>query len=235
MAAAIVSHSAAVARSARQLAPIAPSPSPPEPLQDDAGSRCGSGTTDWRNSRGTFQQEGDETRFALSKVNMRGQHDNREIVFLDDPVSIPGQLPRIKPNFSGISPAGRRRGRRREHDRSAEAACQLLRQRLVVVCSRHAVSPARPRSPLLLPAQALAGAKEKVAALAPSGLVLVIDEKGNELIAQNTEKPFVPASVTKIVTLGWRWRCSAATTVSRPAFTSTRTAYCMCRAAAIPS
>jgi D-alanyl-D-alanine carboxypeptidase/D-alanyl-D-alanine-endopeptidase (penicillin-binding protein 4) len=53
---------------------------------------------------------------------------------------------------------------------------------------------------LLLPAPALAGAKEKVAALAPSGLVLVMDEKGNELIAQNADKPFVPASVTKIVT-----------------------------------
>jgi D-alanyl-D-alanine carboxypeptidase/D-alanyl-D-alanine-endopeptidase (penicillin-binding protein 4) len=53
---------------------------------------------------------------------------------------------------------------------------------------------------LLLPASALAGAKEKVAALAPSGLVLVMDEKGNELIAQNADKPFVPASVTKIVT-----------------------------------
>ena len=33
---------------------------------------------------------------------------------------------------------------------------------------------------LLLPAQALAGAKEKLAALAPSALVLVMDEKGNE-------------------------------------------------------
>src|SRR5262245_53857836 len=53
---------------------------------------------------------------------------------------------------------------------------------------------------LLLPAQALAGAKEKVAALAPSGLVLVIDEKGNELVAQNADQRFVPASVAKIVT-----------------------------------
>jgi serine-type D-Ala-D-Ala carboxypeptidase/endopeptidase (penicillin-binding protein 4) len=53
---------------------------------------------------------------------------------------------------------------------------------------------------LLLPAPALAGAKEKVAALAPSGLVLVMDEKGNELIAQNADEPFIPASVTKIVT-----------------------------------
>jgi D-alanyl-D-alanine carboxypeptidase/D-alanyl-D-alanine-endopeptidase (penicillin-binding protein 4) len=53
---------------------------------------------------------------------------------------------------------------------------------------------------LLLPAQALAGAKEKVAALAPSALVLVVDEKDNELIAQNADAPFVPASVTKIVT-----------------------------------
>jgi D-alanyl-D-alanine carboxypeptidase/D-alanyl-D-alanine-endopeptidase (penicillin-binding protein 4) len=53
---------------------------------------------------------------------------------------------------------------------------------------------------LLLPGQALAGAKEKVAALAPSGLVLVMDDKGNELVAQNADKPFVPASVAKIVT-----------------------------------
>src|ERR687897_3414106 len=53
---------------------------------------------------------------------------------------------------------------------------------------------------LLLPAQVLAGAREKLAALAPSGLVLVMDANGNELVAQNADKPFVPASVTKIVT-----------------------------------
>jgi serine-type D-Ala-D-Ala carboxypeptidase/endopeptidase (penicillin-binding protein 4) len=53
---------------------------------------------------------------------------------------------------------------------------------------------------LLLPAQVLAGAREKVAALAPSGLVLVMDENGNELVAQNADQPFVPASVAKIVT-----------------------------------
>ena len=53
---------------------------------------------------------------------------------------------------------------------------------------------------LLLPAPALAGAKEKVAALAPSGLVLVMDAEGKELIAQNADQPFVPASVTKVVT-----------------------------------
>ena len=53
---------------------------------------------------------------------------------------------------------------------------------------------------LLLPAAALAGVKEKIAALAPSGVVLVVDDKGNELVAQNADKPFVPASVTKIVT-----------------------------------
>ena len=53
---------------------------------------------------------------------------------------------------------------------------------------------------LLLPAPALAGAKEKIAALAPSGVVLVIDEEGKELVAQNADKSFVPASVTKIVT-----------------------------------
>ena len=53
---------------------------------------------------------------------------------------------------------------------------------------------------LLLPSPALAGVKEKVAALAPSGLVFVMDAEGNELVAQNTDEPFVPASVTKIVT-----------------------------------
>src|SRR5258706_11733299 len=53
---------------------------------------------------------------------------------------------------------------------------------------------------LLLPAPALAGVKEKVAALAPRALMLVMDAKGNELVAQNTDEPFVPASVTKIVT-----------------------------------
>ena len=53
---------------------------------------------------------------------------------------------------------------------------------------------------LLLPAQARADAGQKVKALAPSALVLVMDEKGNELVAQNSDKPFVPASVAKIVT-----------------------------------
>ena len=53
---------------------------------------------------------------------------------------------------------------------------------------------------LLLPAPALAGVKEKVAALAPSALVLVTDAKGEDLVAQNADEPFVPASVTKIVT-----------------------------------
>src|SRR6516165_4858774 len=53
---------------------------------------------------------------------------------------------------------------------------------------------------LLLPAPAVADVKEKVAALAPSGIVLVVDREGNELVAQNADEPFVPASVTKIVT-----------------------------------
>ena len=53
---------------------------------------------------------------------------------------------------------------------------------------------------LLLPASALAGVKETIATLAPSATVLVVDSKGNELIAQNADTPFVPASVTKIVT-----------------------------------
>ena len=55
---------------------------------------------------------------------------------------------------------------------------------------------------LLLTASApvLAGVKETIATLAPSATVLVVDSEGNELIAQNADKPFVPASVTKIVT-----------------------------------
>ncbi len=56
---------------------------------------------------------------------------------------------------------------------------------------------------LLLPAVALADVaevKDKVAALAPNGIVLVVDRDGKELIAQNVDKPFVPASVTKVVT-----------------------------------
>jgi D-alanyl-D-alanine carboxypeptidase/D-alanyl-D-alanine-endopeptidase (penicillin-binding protein 4) len=53
---------------------------------------------------------------------------------------------------------------------------------------------------LVLPAQALADAKQKVAALAPSALVLVMDDQDNELVAQNADQPFVPASVAKIVT-----------------------------------
>src|SRR3954462_142562 len=53
---------------------------------------------------------------------------------------------------------------------------------------------------LLLPAQVLAGAKERLAALAPSALGLVMGKNGNELVVQNADKPFVPASVAKIVT-----------------------------------
>jgi D-alanyl-D-alanine carboxypeptidase/D-alanyl-D-alanine-endopeptidase (penicillin-binding protein 4) len=52
----------------------------------------------------------------------------------------------------------------------------------------------------LLPAPALAGIKEKVAALAPHGLVFVTDAEGKELVTQNINEPFVPASVAKIVT-----------------------------------
>jgi serine-type D-Ala-D-Ala carboxypeptidase/endopeptidase (penicillin-binding protein 4) len=53
---------------------------------------------------------------------------------------------------------------------------------------------------LLLAVPALADVKETVAALAPSGLVLAVDSEGNELVAQNADEPFIPASVTKIVT-----------------------------------
>jgi D-alanyl-D-alanine carboxypeptidase/D-alanyl-D-alanine-endopeptidase (penicillin-binding protein 4) len=54
---------------------------------------------------------------------------------------------------------------------------------------------------LLLPGQARAeDVKEKVAALAPAGLVFAVDAEGKELVSQNADKPFVPASVAKIVT-----------------------------------
>ncbi len=53
---------------------------------------------------------------------------------------------------------------------------------------------------LLAPIQAQAGAKETIKAMAPSALVLVLDEDGNELIAQNADEQFVPASVAKVVT-----------------------------------
>ena len=53
---------------------------------------------------------------------------------------------------------------------------------------------------ILLPVPAPAEVNEKISALAPSGLVLVLDDKGDELVAQNADRPFVPASVTKIVT-----------------------------------
>jgi serine-type D-Ala-D-Ala carboxypeptidase/endopeptidase (penicillin-binding protein 4) len=53
---------------------------------------------------------------------------------------------------------------------------------------------------LLQAVPALADVKETVATLAPSGLVLAVDSEGNELVAQNADEPFVPASVTKIVT-----------------------------------
>ena len=53
---------------------------------------------------------------------------------------------------------------------------------------------------LLAAFPARADVKDTVAALAPSGLVLVLDSEGNELVAQNADEPFVPASVTKVVT-----------------------------------
>ena len=53
---------------------------------------------------------------------------------------------------------------------------------------------------LLPPAQAFAEIKEKVANASSSALVLVVDAEGKELVAQNADEPFVPASVTKIVT-----------------------------------
>ena len=42
--------------------------------------------------------------------------------------------------------------------------------------------------------------RSKIAALAPMAVVLVVDANGDELVAQNADGSFVPASVTKIVT-----------------------------------
>jgi D-alanyl-D-alanine carboxypeptidase/D-alanyl-D-alanine-endopeptidase (penicillin-binding protein 4) len=53
---------------------------------------------------------------------------------------------------------------------------------------------------LLLPFTASADVKDKIAALSPKALVLAVDEQGHELVAQNADAPFVPASVAKIVT-----------------------------------
>ena len=53
---------------------------------------------------------------------------------------------------------------------------------------------------LLSAVPAQADIKKKIRALAPSGLVLVLDDKGKELVAQNANRRFVPASVAKIVT-----------------------------------
>ncbi|MEM8689128.1 MAG: D-alanyl-D-alanine carboxypeptidase [Pseudomonadota bacterium] len=53
---------------------------------------------------------------------------------------------------------------------------------------------------LVLPAYAHANVKKKIKAIAPSALVLVLDEKGKELVAQRADKAFVPASVAKVVT-----------------------------------
>ena len=76
---------------------------------------------------------------------------------------------------------------------------------------------------LLLPAPALAGVKETIATLTPSATVLVVDSKGNELIAQNADTPFVPASVNKIVTAWLALEVLAPTTASKRASTSTKT------------
>lgn len=52
----------------------------------------------------------------------------------------------------------------------------------------------------LLLSPAKADIKDTVAALAPSGLVLLLDEDGKELLAHNADRSFVPASVAKMAT-----------------------------------
>ena len=70
-----------------------------------------------------------------------------------------------------------------------------------------------------MPDQVLAARQEKVAALAPLGLVLVMDAEGNELVAQNADEPFSQDRDR----FGWRWRFWAGTTASRPTSTWTTT------------
>ena len=53
---------------------------------------------------------------------------------------------------------------------------------------------------VLSPLHALGDIRQKVASLAPGATILVLDDKGAELVAQNADRPFVPASVAKIVT-----------------------------------
>src|SRR5262245_41899547 len=64
------------------------------------------------------------------------------------------------------------------HGGSSSASCRRCGRAGVVMWSRPLALAL-----LLLPAPALAGVKEKVAALAPPALVLVMDAKGNELVA----------------------------------------------------
>src|SRR3954464_12525385 len=88
---------------------------------------------------------------------------------------------------------------------------------------------------LLLPTEAFADVKAKVAALAPSALVLVMDAEGKELVAQNADDPFVPASVTKVVTAWLALQVLGETTVLRPASIWTPSGCSTCAVAAIRS
>jgi len=88
---------------------------------------------------------------------------------------------------------------------------------------------------LLLPASARAGVKETIATLAPSATVFVVDSKGDELIAQNADTPFVPASVTKIVTAWLALEVLGGNYASRLASISTTNACSTCAEAAIHS
>ena len=53
---------------------------------------------------------------------------------------------------------------------------------------------------LFISRPALADIQSDIAALAPSGIVLVLDSDGKELVARNVDQTFVPASTAKIVT-----------------------------------
>ena len=63
----------------------------------------------------------------------------------------------------------------------------------------------------------------------------MIDAEGKELIAQNADKPFVPASVTKIVTAWLAMEVLGGNYRFETKFYLDENGCCMCAAAAIPS
>ena len=65
--------------------------------------------------------------------------------------------------------------------------------------------------------------------------MLVVDAEGNELVAQNADMPFIPASVTKIVTAWLAMEVLGGDYRFETRFYSTTSGCSMCAEAAIPS